>query len=158
MRWLQTFVLVVVVGCGGGSDDGASNTGGSGNGGNAGTGGSAGAAGSAGTAGSGATAGIGGAAGSGGTPGGSCQAVNMPPPAFTPEPPLSDADATEAHVFIRDYLNTHDWSTASQAEAETIRSAVSSAPHVHDSGIGIDCAVWVRFTDGTSSTILSDRT
>jgi hypothetical protein len=160
MRWLRSFVVLVALGCGGGgSGDGSAGTGGSGTGGSSGssTGGAAGNAGVAGTAGTGSTAGSGGTAGAGGTPTGACQAVNMPPPTFTPEPELSDDAATEAHVFIRDYLDTHDWSTATQADAEIVRTAVSAAPHVHDSGIGTDCAVWVRFVDGTSSTIMSDR-
>lgn len=86
-----------------------------------------------------------------------CTAVNARPGPLSVGPELTDDQLAESFTSIQGVLQARTVIADAQANAEAIRAAVQTAPHVVDTGIAVDCSVWIRFTDGSPLSVFADR-
>lgn len=86
----------------------------------------------------------------------SCSGVNEDTSSYVVGPALSDDQLFEAFASIRSALRTVPKSTDQQAYAVAVRAAVDKAAHVGITGIGHDCTVLVRLTDGTPVSVFDE--
>lgn len=89
--------------------------------------------------------------------GASCAMVNPLPEAVPDGAFLEDDAIKETLAAIHAFLDTRAVDPDLQADAGIVRAFVETVPHVFDSGIGPDCSVWMRLTDGTPVSIFKDR-
>jgi hypothetical protein len=87
-----------------------------------------------------------------------CVPVHDNPGALVPGPALTADELAQTYAAIDDIVQANESLPDRQAYVAAVQSALAGVPHLADSGIASDCTVWMRFTDGTSSFILRDRT
>jgi hypothetical protein len=86
-----------------------------------------------------------------------CAPVNDNPGALTPGPALTASEVAETTAAIDDIVQANQSVADPQAFSTAVLSALAGVPHVADFGVAGDCSIWIRFTDGTNSFIVSDR-